>query len=58
MVLTIGEIDCREGILQAVDRDYYDSFDDAAQHTLREFVPVLKDLVARRKFKVGVCDCQ
>ena len=48
MVL-IGEIDCREGILLALERNYYENYDQAIQSTLRVFLPVLKEAVLRRK---------
>ena len=54
VILNIGEIDCREGILTAVERDYYVNFDEAVQHTLQEFLPVLKGLVSVHKLKVFV----
>ena len=52
--MNIGEIDCREGILLAVERDYYATFDEAVQQTLNVFLPVLRDLVAVHKLRVYV----
>ena len=52
VIITIGEIDCREGILAAVERDYYADFDTAVRHTVDAFLPVLRDLVTVHKFKV------
>eukprot|EP01032_Pedospumella_encystans_P026298 gene26298-29707_t len=54
VILNIGEIDCREGILLAVERDYYATFDEAVQQTLNVFLPVLRDLVAVHKLRVYV----
>lgn len=54
MILNIGEIDCREGILLAVERDYYATFDEAVQQTLNVILPVLRDLVTVHKLRVYV----
>lgn len=52
MVLILGEIDCRESMLQAVERDYYSSLEEAMTTTIKGFTQVLKELVAARKFQV------
>jgi len=54
VVLLIGEIDCREGFVQAVERDYYQTHDAAIQATLKEFLPVLKQLVTQKKFTLYI----
>lgn len=51
--MCIGEIDCREGILSAVERDYYTDFDEAVRSTVGFFLPVLKELVNVHRFKVS-----
>lgn len=59
----MGEIDCREGILASVERDYYSDFDEAVRSTVNVFLPALRDLVATNRFKVSywwwctVCQC-
>lgn len=52
VIVSIGEIDCREGILASVERDHYTDFDEAVRSTVALFLPVLKDLVAVHRFKV------
>lgn len=47
-----GEIDCREGMLLAVERYYYDTLHDAMLHTVGCFVCTLKKVLAKKKFKV------
>lgn len=53
VILNIGEIDCREGILLSVERDYYVNFEEAVTHTINSFLPMLKELVAVYKFTVS-----
>ena len=55
VIVIIGEIDCREGIITALERDYYETFEQAVQSTLDLFVPILKSMVSVRKFKVRWC---
>lgn len=52
VIFTVGEIDCREGIVAAVERDHYQSFEQAVRRTVGIFVQVLKDLRKSRKFRV------
>lgn len=52
--MNVGEIDCREGILLSVERDYYSGFDEAVKYTLGVFLPVLRDLVSKNRLKVYV----
>jgi len=52
VIFIIGEIDCREGIIQAIDRDYYDSFESAVKGTLKQFLPVLKNYITKKKLQV------
>jgi hypothetical protein len=52
VILSIGEIDCREGILLSVERGYYEDFDEAVRSTVALFLPVLRELVTVNRFKV------
>jgi hypothetical protein len=52
VILQIGEIDCREGMVSSLERDYHDSFDAAVAATLSDYLLLLADLVAKRKFTV------
>lgn len=53
----MGEIDCREGILSSIERDYYENFEAAVTHTINVFVPVLKELVTVNKLTVSNAVC-
>lgn len=48
----IGEIDCREGLLLAVERDHYTSLKEGMEHTINVFVAALVKIVAKKKFNV------
>ena len=50
----IGEIDCREGMLVAVERDKYDSVSTAMKATIALFLQVIVPLVRKRKFRAFV----
>jgi hypothetical protein len=52
VIFILGEIDCREGICSAVERDYYETIEEAIVATIQLFIKVLKDLKKTRKFKV------
>ena len=52
----IGEIDCREGILLAVERDRYNNLTEGMTQTIRIFTTILKNLIAKKKFKVSIDD--
>lgn len=56
VVFVIGEIDCREGILVAVERGVYASVLEGIRATLRVFREVVKDLIRKKGLKV-VCVC-
>lgn len=49
----IGEIDCREGMLVAVDRDKYDNVTTAMKATVALFLQVVVPLIRRRQFRVS-----
>ena len=53
MILCIGEIDCREGFLVALERDYYDSIEEAMNHTIKSFVRNLQTICEHRQLKVS-----
>ena len=55
VVFLIGEIDCREGLLVAVERDVYRSIEEGMDATLDIFKDVLKAVIKKRKFKVYNC---
>lgn len=55
VIFVIGEIDCREGILVAVEKGRYGSIEEGINSTISVFVQVLKDLIAMRGFQVGKC---
>ena len=52
VVFSVGEIDCREGLLMAVERDKYPSIEEGMVATVKIFANVLKDLIKKKKFKV------
>ena len=54
VVCIFGEIDCREGLLVAVDRMRYPDLEAGVAHTVQIYVRVLKELQRTRKFKVLV----
>ena len=45
VIFNIGEIDCREGILVAIDRDRYASLEQGMTETIKIFVAVLNELI-------------
>ena len=54
VVCIFGEIDCREGLLLAVERMRYPSLEDGIAHTIKIYISVLKDLVKTRRLKIFV----
>jgi hypothetical protein len=51
---SLGEIDCREGLLLAIERDRYSSIKEGIEKTVDIFIAVLKKLIAVQKIKVHV----
>jgi hypothetical protein len=47
VVMLFGEIDCREGLLLAVDKCKYDSLEEGIQATVDIYIAVLRSLIAR-----------
>jgi tetratricopeptide (TPR) repeat protein len=54
VIFMVGEIDCREGLLIALERDLYPGIEAEIVATVKIFIDVLKDLMKRHKFKVFV----
>lgn len=52
VIFVLGEIDCREGLLAALERGQYGSLEEGMKHTIGIFVKMLKDLKKSRKFRV------
>jgi hypothetical protein len=52
VIILIGEIDCREGLLVALERDYYENIEDAMNTTMKGFIHVLQTLQQSRQLKV------
>jgi tetratricopeptide (TPR) repeat protein len=54
VVFIFGEIDCREGILFAVQKDRYETVEEGMRCTLAFYLTVLERLAATRRFTVLV----
>ena len=54
VVCIFGEIDCREGLLIAVERKRYPSLEAGVAHTVKIYVGVLKGLAASKRLQVLV----
>ncbi|KAL4086206.1 hypothetical protein PRIC1_014337 [Phytophthora ramorum] len=54
VVFLFGEIDCREGILDAVEKCKYESVEEGMQHTIGIFMETLEDVVQKYKFDVHI----
>ena len=54
VVCIFGEIDCREGLLLAVERMRYPSLEDGVAHTIKIYISALKDLAKSKKLKLLV----
>jgi hypothetical protein len=54
VIFNIGEIDCREGILVALERDKYKSLEEGMETVINIFIGVLQELAKKRKFKIYV----
>jgi len=54
VVFIIGEIDCREGILLAVERDKYASIQEGMKHTVSIFTKVLSGLASTKKLQAWI----
>ncbi|KAL6761279.1 hypothetical protein V8C86DRAFT_3023847 [Haematococcus lacustris] len=54
LVLVLGEIDCREGLLLAVQKCKYGTLDEAMTATIDIYIALLTDLIASREFEIFV----
>lgn len=54
VLLVLGEIDCREGILVAVEKARYSTVTEGIAHSIGVFVEVLKKIIAERRIRVGL----
>jgi hypothetical protein len=54
VVMLFGEIDCREGLIQAVERLKYETLEQAAEAAAEVYLKVLLDLVTTRHLEVFV----
>ena len=54
MIFLIGEIDCREGLLLAVEKDVYPTVTAGMDRVIDIFADVLQKLIRDRKFRVLV----
>lgn len=52
VILILGEIDCREGLLVAVEKDIYVDLEDAVKNLVQRYLVVLKNLRKKKQFKV------
>lgn len=57
VIFVLGEIDCREGLLTALERGLYPSLEEAMKQTIGIFVKMVKDLKRSRKFRVRFNFC-
>ena len=53
----IGEIDCREGLLLAVERDHYTTLKEGMERTIDIFVAAVVKIIAKKKFNVRSHRC-
>ncbi|KAG7383172.1 hypothetical protein PHYPSEUDO_003959 [Phytophthora pseudosyringae] len=54
VVFLFGEIDCREGILDAVEKCKYETTEEGMEHTIGIFMKTLADVVRKYKFDVYI----
>ncbi|KAL6749527.1 hypothetical protein V8C86DRAFT_2844258, partial [Haematococcus lacustris] len=54
LVLVLGEIDCREGLLLAVQKCKYGTLDEAMTATIDIYIALLTDLIASREYEIFV----
>jgi lysophospholipase L1-like esterase len=54
VIVAFGEIDCREGLLLAVERARYANLDEAISTVVGIYVTVLRKLAAKRRFRIMV----
>jgi len=54
VIFCFGEIDCREGLLVAIERCRYESLEEGVNHTISIYVKKLRELVKQKRFRVMV----
>ena len=54
LIFMFGEIDCREGLLLAVEKLKYDSLDEAMEILIGIYAEALLDLIRTRHFRIFV----
>ncbi|POM78678.1 Hypothetical protein PHPALM_3765 [Phytophthora palmivora] len=54
VIFLFGEIDCREGILDAVEKCKYETVEEGMNHTIGIFMDVLADVVEKYAFEVFI----
>ncbi|KAL3669720.1 hypothetical protein V7S43_005100 [Phytophthora oleae] len=54
VVFLFGEIDCREGILDAVEKCKYETIEEGMNHTIGIFMETLADVVEKFEFDVYI----
>ena len=54
VVFVFCEIDCREGILVAVEKDRYKDVDAGIMHVVEIYMAALEELIAKKKFKAFI----
>jgi hypothetical protein len=54
VIFILGEIDCREGIIVAVERGKYKNLEEGIVHTVGIFMSVLESLIKQKQLKIAV----
>ncbi|ETO79490.1 hypothetical protein, variant 1 [Phytophthora nicotianae P1976] len=54
VIFLFGEIDCREGILEAVEKCKYETIKEGMEHAIGIFMEVLSDIVEKFEFDVYI----
>ncbi|DBA03701.1 TPA: hypothetical protein N0F65_004118 [Lagenidium giganteum] len=54
VVFLFGEIDCREGIIMAVEKCKYETIEEGMAHTLGIFMDVLSTIIEKYQFEVFI----
>ena len=54
VLFVMGEIDCREGLLVALERDRYKNLHEGMINTIKIFITNLKTLINKKKIKVFI----
>ena len=54
VIFVFCEIDCREGILLAVEKDRYETVEDGIKHVIGIYMRKLATLITRKKFQAFI----